>query len=226
MQIALPSSTQAVGSSWTLVPGAGESAHEDLDEGVDGNDQGATMLEQANGSAADIDTGLRDPVTLQLGALRDPGIDDEHRVRLASRKTAGAWPGAAAKLELLQGSTVLWSTSIPANANWAVDLWTLPTGTAAAITDYGALRARVQAGGQGDSYFFRISALQLEVPIVPSVVELRLEPQSPTLQSGSLFHDLVELDSRAVLLVNPDFDVRSALELDVVVLEELDLSPA
>ena len=225
MQIAIPTSTASLGTSWTLVPGTGEGAHEDVDEGVDGHDQGATMLEQVNGAPIDETTLIRDHFTLRLRPALDPGTDEGHRMRLASRKTGGGWPGAAGKLELLQGGIVVWSTSVPANANWTVDAWDIPPANVAGITDYANLRARVQTGALG-TYAFRVSAVQLELPIIPDPVGLRLAPIAPAIAQGELgVLELVEVPGQVFDEFEIPGGVRAGVELDFEVLETIDFDP-
>lgn len=181
VEILLPDSTVSFGTGWTLTGAA--TAHQAVDEGVAGSDDGTTQVWNRDGAPLPVawfEVGLSNPSA-------PPGSNSGHWLRCRFRMTLGTWPLIPGQVSLYQGATLIKAFDLPSpGANvWTTFAVELLSATAALITDYSNLSIRVSEGSVG-TYIFRVSAVELEVPDPASEFEVspgavRFEAQAPTL---------------------------------------------
>jgi hypothetical protein len=152
-QFGRPISDVSTGS-WTTAP-----LWSKLDEAVADDADFARSPDNANTTAE-----------VALSAVTDPGGDTGHIVRVRARKSASGGNDRTLVFQLYQGAVqISVSSPITMTASFQNLALNLSSGSAASITDYGALRVRLVAGGTtGGSAANRrsvdVSFVELEVP--------------------------------------------------------------
>jgi hypothetical protein len=160
-QVALPDGNSGT-TNWSQQTGDGDGDWwDELDEGVSGHDGNSS----AWSSPAEP---INEAIAVTLQNVTDPGVHTGHTIRAVWRKNSTGGSTLSGKLELLQSTTVIATSTDTdvAENTYQTYSYTLSEAEAANITDYTALILRVTANREVDSTgrALLLTAIEFECP--------------------------------------------------------------